>query len=134
MTRLVFLFLVLLALPALADDALPDAGQEARAAAIGEQLRCVVCQSESINDSQADMARDMRLLVRDKITEGWSDQQILDFARARYGDFILLKPPVQMNTYALWGLPLVFLAIAGGLVSLLFRKRKESALDGVKRP
>jgi cytochrome c-type biogenesis protein CcmH len=118
------LVLLLLSLPAFADDSLPDTQQEARAVAIGEELRCVVCQSESINESQADMARDLRILVREKIGEGWSDQQIMDFAKSRYGDFILLKPPVQANTYVLWALPLLFLAMAAFVVKALFARKK----------
>jgi len=106
-------------------QALGDPKLEARAVALGEELRCVVCQSESINSSQASMASDMRLLVRDKISAGWSDQKILDFLRVRYGDFILLRPPVQNNTYLLWASPLIFLILATGLVATLFRKRKE---------
>jgi len=119
------LSLFLLSGAALAQDALTDPAQETRAVTLGEELRCVVCQSESINESQADMARDMRVLVREKITQGWSDQQILDFVQARYGDFILLNPPVQTNTYLLWSLPILFLGIAGALAAALFRKRKE---------
>jgi cytochrome c-type biogenesis protein CcmH len=118
-----FLVLAFLSLPAFADDSLLDPKQEARAVLIGEELRCVVCQSESINSSQADMARDMRLLVRDKIMQGWSDQQILDFAQARYGDFILLKPPIQANTYILWALPFLFLVVAFCIVKALFARK-----------
>ena len=121
--------LISLAASAATDEALGDPHQEARAHALGEELRCVVCQSESINDSQADMARDMRLLVREKIHQGWSDQQILDFARARYGDFILLKPPMQGNTYLLWGLPLLILGI-GGLVAYSLLKRRDKTQPG----
>jgi len=119
------LVLLLLTLPALADaygKALADPAAEARAVAIGDQLRCVVCQSESINDSQASMARDLRQLVREKIEDGWSDQQILDFARARYGDFILLKPPVQTNTSLLWLSPMLFAIMAGGVGVAYFRR------------
>jgi len=122
--RLWLCVFLLLSCAALADDGLADPKLEARALALGEELRCVVCQSESINSSQADMARDMRLLVREKISEGWSDRKILDFAQARYGDFILLKPPVQTNTYVLWALPLLFLMIAGFIVKALFARKK----------
>jgi cytochrome c-type biogenesis protein CcmH len=122
------LFMMLVCVNAYAaDDALSDPALETRAVALGEQLRCVVCQSESINDSQADMARDMRLLVRDKIRQGWSDNQILDFARTRYGDFILLNPPLQMNTYVLWALPAGVFIVSCILVAFLFRKRKGGA-------
>jgi cytochrome c-type biogenesis protein CcmH len=122
--------LVLVMLPSIAsyaskpDEPIADPSQESRAVAIGQSLRCVVCQSESINDSQADMARDMRQLVRDRIKEGWTDQQIYDYARARYGDFILLRPPFQTNTWLLWLAPLLFLVLAGSFV-FLFLKRKD---------
>jgi len=110
----VFLFIILslnVARAATHIEPLPDAVLEARAIAIGDEVRCVVCQSSSINDSQADMAADLRKLVREKIAMGWSDPQILDFLRVRYGDFILLKPPIQPNTYLLWILPALFLAM-----------------------
>jgi cytochrome c-type biogenesis protein CcmH len=90
---------------------------------LGQQIRCVVCQSESIEDSQADMAHDMRLLVREKIAAGWSDAQITEYLRARYGDFILLRPPVQENTLLLWGAPVLFLAGGAGLVASLLRRK-----------
>jgi cytochrome c-type biogenesis protein CcmH len=123
-----FLFFLFLICPLLAtaDEVVLDPQQEARAILLGSELRCVVCQSESINDSQADMARDMRLLVRDKIKQGWTDQEILDFVRARYGDFILLKPPFQANTYLLWALPSLLFAGAAGLVLDLFWKKKKT--------
>lgn len=119
-----FLFFLGVSGFAQAADFLPDPGQEARAVALGAELRCVVCQSESINDSQADMARDMRLLVRDKISQGWTNAQITDFIRARYGDFILLRPPFQPNTYLLWGGPLVVLVAAGLWIASLFKPRR----------
>jgi cytochrome c-type biogenesis protein CcmH len=96
------------------DQPLNDPLLEARAVAIGNELRCVVCQSESVEDSQADMARDLRRLVRDKIASGWSDRQVIDYVRARYGDFILLRPPVQANTILLWLSPLLIFGMAAG--------------------
>jgi cytochrome c-type biogenesis protein CcmH len=120
MLRFLTLALFLVTAPALAaTDIMDNPQDEARAHALGEHLRCVVCQSETINDSQADMARDMRLLVRDKIREGWSDTQIIDYARGRYGDYILMKPPFQANTYALWGLPFV---LSVGVFVLVYRR------------
>ncbi len=106
-----------------AENALPDPAQEERAEKVGSELRCVVCQSESINDSQAEMAHDMRILIREKIKGGWTDDQILGYLRDRYGDFILLRPPFQTNTYVLWLLPFGFLMLAAGLLCLLFRRR-----------
>ncbi|MBV8060753.1 MAG: cytochrome c-type biogenesis protein CcmH [Alphaproteobacteria bacterium] len=108
-----------------AESTLPDLAQEQRAVALGNLFRCVVCQSESINDSQADMARDLRQLVRDKVAAGWSDRQIIDYVRARYGDFILLNPPMQVNTWLLWGAPALFLLIASsGAAAFILRHRK----------
>jgi cytochrome c-type biogenesis protein CcmH len=121
--KIALLALLLLTAPAFAQDALPDLAQEQRAQHLGEEIRCVVCQSENINDSQADMARDMRLLVREKIKEGQSDVQITDFLRTRYGDFILLKPPVQKNTALLWAAPILFLVIGAGLAVQLLKRR-----------
>ena len=91
--------------------------------ALGHEIRCVVCQSESIEDSQADAARDLRQLVRDKIAAGWSDAQIADYLRARYGDFILLRPPVQPNTWLLWLCPALFLIIAFLCLWSFFRRK-----------
>ena len=126
MTRIVLTIILVLLIPLVAqattDPPLTDPAQEARAVTLGDELRCTVCQSESINASQADMARDLRRMVRDKITAGWSDPQIIDYARTRYGDFILLKPPFQPNTYLLWLSPLVFVSIAGLCVFVLFRR------------
>ena len=104
------------------DQPLADPAQEARALTLGNELRCTVCQSESINDSRADMARDLRRMVRDKIAAGWTDQQIIDYARTRYGDFILLRPPFQPNTWLLWISPLLFVSIAGFCVVALIRR------------
>ncbi len=125
MIKLWLATLFVLALPSVAcsDDALSNPDQEARAAFLGSELRCVVCQSQSINDSEADMARDMRLLVRAKVADGWDDQQILSFMQARYGDFILLKPPIQGNTYLLWGLPLLFIAAGAALTRSVIRRK-----------
>jgi cytochrome c-type biogenesis protein CcmH len=116
-------FLIMHAPARAADQPLSDPVQEARAIAIGGEVRCVVCQSETINDSQADMARDLRQLVRDKISAGWSDKQILDYIRARYGDFILLRPPLQANTYILWLSPMLFLGLACACVFVLLKRR-----------
>lgn len=86
---------------------------EERAQELEGQIRCTVCQSESVRDSQADMARDLRLLIREKVAAGWSDSQILGYVQRRYGDFILLRPPFQPNTWFLWLAPILFLAGAG---------------------
>lgn len=123
------LMLCLMVVPAQAalDQPLADPVLEARAVAIGNQLRCAVCQSESINDSQAEFARDMRKLVREKIAAGWSDRKIIDYIRTRYGDFILLQPPFQANTWLLWLFPALCLTGAGLFLAIFFRRKKSSA-------
>lgn len=112
---LVLLFGLLAALPALAvnpDERLADPALEARARNLSRELRCLVCQSESIDDSNAGLARDLRLLVRDRITHGDTDEQVLAYLRARYGDYVLLNPPVERATWLLWFGPGLILAIA----------------------
>lgn len=103
-----------------AETFLADPAAEARAMAIAGQVRCTVCQSEAVRDSQASMARDMRRLIREKVQTGWSEEKILNHIRARYGDFILLRPPFQPNTWVLWLSPLVFILAAGGGVCWFF--------------
>lgn len=94
------------------DEMLKDPAQESRAREISKELRCVVCQNESIDESNAELARDLRLIVRERVTEGDSNQQVLDFVVARYGDYVLLKPPFKLSTYALWFGPLIFVVLA----------------------
>jgi cytochrome c-type biogenesis protein CcmH len=108
------------------DEMLPNPALEARARAISKELRCMVCQNESIDESQAPLARDLRLLVRRRIMAGDSDKQIIDFLVARYGEFILLKPPLSWNTVALWGAPPAFL-ILGILVIVVVERRRSAA-------
>lgn len=109
------------------DEMLKDPALEARARALSADIRCLVCQNQSIDDSDASLARDMRKLVREQITAGKSDQAIRDFLVARYGDFVLLKPPVRRSTWLLWFGPLiVFLLGAGGLL-LYFRSRTRTS-------
>ncbi len=100
---------------------LPDPALEARARTIGQALRCVVCQNQSIDDSAAEVAHDMRRAVRERLVAGDSDPQVFDFMVQRYGDYVLLKPPFKAGTLVLWlGAPLVLL-VAGG--ALLLRGR-----------
>ena len=87
------------------DEMLPDPVLEARARALSKELRCMVCQNKSIDDSDAPLAHDLRVLVRDRLKAGDSDAQVLDFLVARYGEFVLLKPRLSWHTAALWGLP-----------------------------
>jgi cytochrome c-type biogenesis protein CcmH len=106
-------------------ERLADPALEARAREVSRQLRCLVCQNESIDDSNADLAHDLRLLVRERIKAGDSDRQVLDFLVSRYGDFILLKPPMMPETYALWlGPPALLLLGGAGLLAYFRRRRK----------
>lgn len=120
MKRLAILaFLALLTSPALAvqpNEMLPDPAAEARARAVSSGLRCLVCRNESIDDSNADLARDLRLLVRERIRAGDSNEQATEYIRARYGDFVLLKPPVKPTTWLLWFGPAALLLGAGGWI------------------
>jgi cytochrome c-type biogenesis protein CcmH len=106
------------------DEVLPDPALEARARAISEGLRCLVCQNQSIDDSEAPLARDLRLLVRERLKAGDSDQQVVDFIVSRYGEFVLLKPRFETHTLLLWlATPAVFLA-AILLIAGAYRRRK----------
>jgi len=120
----------LAALPAYAvqpDEVLPDPALEARARAISEGLRCLVCQNQSIDDSDAPLAKDLRLLVRERLKAGDSDQEIADFIVARYGEFVLLRPRLSPHTLLLWfATPAVF-ATALLLIWLAYRRRKAAA-------
>jgi cytochrome c-type biogenesis protein CcmH len=123
--RLVLL-LLLFAAPALAvsnpSEMLPDPAAEARAENIGRQLRCMVCQNESVEESEADLARDFRRIIRERVRDGESDRQIMDWMVARYGDFIRLRPPFSALTLFLWGAPVLAVGIGAGAV-LLGRRR-----------
>ncbi|MGG5809853.1 cytochrome c-type biogenesis protein [Falsiroseomonas sp. CW058] len=138
--RPAFLRLLLLALllaqPALAvsnpADMLPDAAQEERARALGREIRCMVCQNQSIEDSEVSLARDLRLIVRERITAGDSDGQIRAFLHARYGDFVLLKPPFAWSTAVLWATPVV--ALLGGLFFIMLARRRSAAAPAMPPP
>ena len=103
---------------------LQDTALEARARALSKDIRCLVCQNQSIDDSNADLARDLRVLVRERLQKGDSDPEILDFLVKRYGDFVLLKPPVKVSTYLLWYGPIGILIL--GVIGLIvfFRNRR----------
>lgn len=109
------------------DEVLPDAKQESRAREISENLRCLVCQNQSIDDSNADLARQLRLLVREQVKAGKTNAEVTDYLVSRYGDFILLKPPVNAHTALLWIAPFATLAIAGALVLARMRRRADAA-------
>ncbi|HEX2888729.1 cytochrome c-type biogenesis protein [Vineibacter terrae] len=94
-------------------EMLPDPALEARARAISAEVRCVVCQNQSIDDSNAEIAHDMRRAIRERLTQGDSDAQVVAFLRSRYGDFVLLKPPFDIRTWLMWlGAPLTLLLAA----------------------
>ena len=102
-------------------ERLADPVLEARARTLGKSLRCLVCQNQSIDDSNADLAHDLRVLVRERLTAGDSDAQVLAFLQARYGDYVLLKPPVDPATWVLWFGPAAVLAVGIGV--LVVRRR-----------
>lgn len=133
MIRLVVLvFAVLLPIGAAAvepDEMLSDPALEARAREISAELRCMVCQNQSIDDSNADLARDLRLLVRDRLTEGDSDDEVIDYVVSRYGEFVLLKPRFSPHTWLLWGAPALLILL--GAIGL---SRLAAARRGADRP
>ncbi|TXH31878.1 MAG: cytochrome c-type biogenesis protein CcmH [Rhodospirillaceae bacterium] len=109
------------------DEMLSDPALEARARAISKDIRCVVCQSENIDESDADIAHDLRVLVREQLMAGKSDQQVRDFLVARYGDFVLLKPPFKMKTLLLWVGPFAVLLLAAAGILVFYRRRRNAA-------
>jgi cytochrome c-type biogenesis protein CcmH len=102
-----------------------DPRLEARAHALQRQLRCMVCQGQSIDESNAELAQDLRRLVREQIAAGKSDSQILDYLHARYGDFILMQPPVENATLLLWLAPLLALGVAGGVAWVVISRARK---------
>jgi cytochrome c-type biogenesis protein CcmH len=130
MRRALLVLALLLAAPGLAlagpqpDEILDDPALEARARAISQELRCVVCRNESIDESNAELARDMRLLVRERLVEGDSDAEVMAFLVDRYGEFVLLRPPAQgANLILWWAAPAMFLLALGSAVVYLRRRQ-----------
>ena len=137
-TLLAAVLLVLLAgaMPSIAvqpDEVLDDPALENRAREISAELRCVVCQNQSIDDSDAEIARDLRLLVRERLLAGDSDEQVVAYIVARYGDFVLLHPPFQANTLALWLAPPIMAVVIATLAILYFQtyQRRRAAGTGL---
>jgi cytochrome c-type biogenesis protein CcmH len=113
------------------DEVLADPALETRARALSAELRCMVCQNQSIDDSDAELARDLRILVRERLTAGDTDAEVIDYVVSRYGEFVLLKPRFNVRNALLWGTPIVLL-LGGGIFALLAarsRKRAEAALS-----
>ncbi len=122
---------VAIASPAFAvtpDEILKDPVLETRARSLSAELRCLVCQNQSIDESDAPLAHDIRVLLRERLSAGDSDAAVMAFLVARYGEFILLKPPFALNTVLLWGTPVAVLAIGAGVIVLILRRRRETTV------
>ena len=111
------------------EEFLKDPKQELRARNISKNVRCLVCQNESIDESSAPLAQDLRIIIRTKIKEGWTNKEIYNFLTDRYGDFVLLKPPLKTNTFVLWIFPFLLLLISLFLI-YLYNKNSNKKLDG----
>ena len=108
----------------LPDEVLDDPALEARARELSTHLRCLVCQNQSIDDSNAELARDLRVLVRERLVAGDTNEEVIDFVVSRYGEFVLLKPRMNLRNLALWATPLV--VIGAGALFLMTRKRRKA--------
>jgi cytochrome c-type biogenesis protein CcmH len=133
--RRLFLMLVLLLTPVHAfavnpDEVLADPVLEQRARTLSAELRCMVCQNQSIDDSNAELARDLRVVVRERLVNGDSDEQVLDYVVSRYGEFVLLKPRLSVKTLALWGAPAVLVLV--GLIVAFIAARRRAVQPSVK--
>ena len=106
------------------DEILKNQEYELRARNISRNIRCMICQNQSIDESNAPLAKDLRILIRNKIKEGSNDKEIYKFLTDRYGDFILLKPPLHLNTLVLWFLPFIFLALGIYIVFYHYKKSR----------
>ncbi|MFK0688548.1 cytochrome c-type biogenesis protein [Mesorhizobium sp. IMUNJ 23033] len=109
------------------DEVLSDPALEARARTLSEGLRCMVCQNQSIDESDADLARDLRILVRQRLVAGDTDQQVMDYVVSRYGEFVLLKPRFSLSNALLWGTPVLLLLAGGIFIVLTARSRRSTA-------
>ncbi|MCD7111046.1 cytochrome c-type biogenesis protein CcmH [Rhizobium sp. DKSPLA3] len=129
---------LMLALPTLGpawavnpDEVLADPALEARARALSAQLRCMVCQNQSIDDSNAELAKDLRLIVRERLARGDADTAVIDYVVSRYGEFVLLKPRFEAKTLILWGTPVLLLVAGAAAMLLAARGRRQSRVAGV---
>lgn len=122
---LLLLFSTVPAMAVLPDEILSDPVLEERARNLSAQLRCMVCQNQSIDDSNAELARDLRVLVRDRLVSGDSDQDVIAYVVSRYGEFVLLKPRFSARTLLLWGAP-ILLTLAGVTSLLVFARRRNA--------
>lgn len=111
------------------DEILKDPVLEHRARILSQELRCMVCQNQSIDDSEAPLAKDLRMLVRERLVKGDSDRQVLDYLVSRYGAFVLLRPPLEISTLLLWGLPPAVLLAGIAALLLIARRRKAVVLE-----
>lgn len=125
LVALIFLLQLGAALAVTPDEMLKDPALEARARTLSQQLRCMVCQNQTIDDSDAPLAHDLRVLVRERVAAGDSDRQVIDFLVSRYGEFVLLKPRFEPHTALLWILPPAILVIGGAALFVLARRRRE---------
>lgn len=125
----IFMFAVCISLTSafavLPDEVLKDPALETRARVISQDLRCLVCQNQSIDDSNAPLAKDLRIIVRERLTAGDSNEQVFGYVVARYGNYVLLKPPLQQDTLILWLAPFLLMIIALGVAIAYLRKRPE---------
>lgn len=116
------------------EEMLDDPMLEKRARDISAELRCLVCQNQSIDDSDAQLAKDLRVLVRDRLTRGESDEEVMSYIVSRYGDFVLLKPPFNASTYVLWIGPVVIAGIGLFVMIMTFRRQSASARPSENNP
>ena len=130
MIAFAMLLMISNAIAVLPDEVLKEPALEARARIISQDLRCLVCQNQSIDDSNATLAKDLRVIVRERLTAGDSNEQVFAFVVSRYGNYVLLDPPLQANTILLWASPFLMLAIALG-VAFFYLKRRPELEDGI---
>lgn len=136
MKRLALLCMLLLSMlaPALAvqpSEVLEDPALEARARSLSAGLRCMVCQNQSIDDSDAELARDLRVLVRERLVAGETDEQVLDYVVSRYGEFVLLQPRFNPRNALLWATPAILLLAGGGFIAMHAMRRRRTTPAGL---